>query len=414
MEHTPATATITPISDTVLDELLKDYKSPEDISGEHGILKRLTKALVERAMQAEMTHHLGYEKHDPVGYLSGNSRNGTSAKNIVGDFGELPIRIPRDRNATFVPRIVGKNQRRWTGFDEKIIAMYALGLTTRQVEEQLKDLYGVDVSPTLISQVTDAVMDEVRAWQQRTLDRVYPIVYLDALFLKVHNEGRVVNKAVYLALGVNMEGRKELLGIWTEQTEGAKFWLSVVNELKTRGVEDIFICCIDGLKGFPDAIRTVFPRTEVQLCIIHMVRNSLKYVSFKDRKKVVEDLKGIYRAATSDDAAAALSALEQHWQHRYPVIARSWRDHWSDICPFFNYPQDIRKAIYTTNAIESLNSSLRRVIRNRSPFPSDEAVTKILFLSIRRISKRWTMPIHDWGAAVNQFAILYGDRVPLS
>jgi putative transposase len=408
-----APATLAPISDAVVDELMKDYHSPEDLRGEHGILKRLTKALVERAMKAELTHHLGYEKHDPAGDLSGNSRNGSSPKTIVGDFGIMPIEIPRDRKGTFEPVIVGKHQRRWTGFDDKIIAMYALGMSTRQVQEQLKDLYGVDVSPALISQVTDAVMDEVRTWQQRTLDRVYPIVYLDALFLKVHHEGRVVNKAVYLAIAVNMDGKKDLLGVWIEQTEGAKFWLAVVNELKTRGVEDIFLCCIDGLKGFPDAIRTVFPKTEVQLCIIHMVRNSLKYVSFKDRKKVVEDLKNIYRAATSDDAAAALSTLEQNWQHKYPVIAKSWRDHWSDITPFFNYPPDIRRAIYTTNAIESLNSSLRRVIGNRSPFPSDDAVIKILFLSIRRISKRWTMPIHDWGAAVNQFAILYGDRVPL-
>jgi len=402
-----------PISNAVLDELLKDYRSPEDISGEHGILKRLTKALIERAMQAELTHHLGYEKHDPAGDHSGNSRNGTSAKTLVGEFGPLPIEVPRDRNGAFEPRIVRKGQRRWTGFDEKIIAMYALGMTTRQIEEEIKALYGVDVSPSLVSQVTEAVMDEVRAWQQRTLDRVYPIVYLDALFLKVQHEGRVVNKAVYLAIGVNMDGKKDLLGIWIEQSEGAKFWLSVANELKTRGVEDIFICCIDGLKGFPDAIRTVFPKTDVQLCIIHMIRNSLKFVSFKDRRKVVEDLKTIYRAATEEDAKAALSVLEQNWQHKYPVIAKSWRDHWSDICPFFVYPPDIRRAIYTTNAIESLNSSLRRVIRNRSPFPSDDAVIKILFLSIRRISKRWTMPIHDWGAAVNQFAILYGDRVPL-
>jgi putative transposase len=401
------------ITNAVLDELLKDYQTPDDLSGQHGILKRLTKALIERAMQAEMTHHLGYEKHDAAGDHSGNSHNGTSGKTISGEFGKLAIDVPRDRKSTFDPLIVRKGQRRWTGFDDKIIAMYALGMTTRQMEEHLKDLYGVDVSPSLISQVTDAVMDEVRAWQMRTLDRVYPIVYLDALMLKVHHDGRVVNKAVYLALGVTMEGKKELLGIWIEQTEGAKFWLAVMNELKTRGVEDIFICCIDGLKGFPDAIRTVFPGTAVQLCIIHMIRNSLKFVSYKDRKKVVEDLKNIYRAATADDAAAALTELEQHWQHKYSLIAKPWRALWADIRTFFDYPPDIRRAIYTTNAIESLNSSLRRVIRNHTPFPSDDAIIKILFLSVRRIATRWTMPIHDWGAAINQFAILYGDRVPL-
>lgn len=381
--------------------------------GDHGILKRLTKALVERAMQAEMTHHLGYEKHDPAGDHSGNSRNGTSEKTISGEFGKLPIEVPRDRKSTFEPTIIRKGQRRWTGFDEKIIAMYALGMTTRQMEDHLKDLYGVDVSASLISQVTDEIMDEVRTWQMRTLDPVYPIVYLDALMLKVQHEGRVVTKAVYLAIGVNMDGRKELLGIWIEQTEGAKFWLAVVNELKSRGVQDIFICCVDGLKGFPEAIRTVFPKTEVQLCIIHMIRNALKYVSFKDRKKVVEDLKGIYRAPTADAAAEALTTFEKTWQPKYPAIAKSWREHWTDLTPFFSYPEEIRRAIYTTNAIESLNSSLRRVIRNRTPFPTDDAVIKVLYLSIRRVAKRWTMPIPNWGAAVHQFAILLGDRVPI-
>ena len=402
------------ITNEILDELLKDYRGPEDLSGQHGILKRLTKALIERAMQAELTHHLGYEKHEPNGDPSGNARNGTSDKTLIGDFGTLPIKMPRDRKSTFDPQIVRKGQRRWTGFDDKIIAMYALGMTTRQIEEQLKDMYGVDVSPALISEVTDAVMDEVRLWQNRRLDPVYPIVYFDALFVKVQDQGHVVNKAVYLAIGVNMEGKKDLLGIWIEQTEGAKFWLAVINELKTRGLMDIFICCIDGLKGFPDAIRAVFPRTEVQLCIIHLIRNSLRYVSYKDRKKVVDDLKTIYRAATAEAAEAALSAFEQTWAAKFPVIGKMWRTHWNEVIPFFAYPDDIRRAIYTTNAIEALNSSLRRVIRNRTPFPSDEAIIKVLYLSIRRVAKRWTMPIPNWGAALQQFMIIFGDRVPVN
>jgi putative transposase len=402
------------ITNEILDELLKDYHGPEDLSGQHGILKQLTKALIERAMQAELTHHLGYEKHEPNDEPSGNARNGTSDKTLIGDFGALPITVPRDRNSTFDPQIVRKGQRRWTGFDEKIIAMYALGMTTRQIEEQLKDLYGVDVSPALISEVTDAVMDEVRAWQNRTLDPVYPIVYFDALFIKVQDQGHVANKAVYLAIGVNMEGKKDLLGIWIEQTEGAKFWLAVINEMRTRGVTDIFICCIDGLKGFPDAIRAVFPKTEVQLCIIHLIRNSLRYVSYKDRKKVVADLKTIYRAATAQAAEEALSTFEQIWAAKYPVIGKTWRNHWNEVVPFFAYPEDIRRAIYTTNTIESMNSSLRRVIRNRTPFPSDDAVIKVLYLSIRRVAKRWTMPILNWGTALQQFMIVFGDRVPVN
>lgn len=402
------------ITNAVLDELMKDFHSPSDLTGENGILKELTKRLIERAMQGELTCHLGYAKNDPVGNNSGNSRNGTSKKTISGSFGKVPLDIPRDRNSSFEPMIVDKGQRRWEGFDDKIIAMYSLGLSTRQMEEHLKEIYGVDVSPSLISQVTNSVLEEVRAWQARTLDSVYPIVYLDALMIKVHDEGRVVNKAFYLAIGVNMDGKKDLLGIWVQLSEGAKFWLSIINELKNRGVNDIFVCCVDGLKGFPDAIRTVFPKTEVQLCIVHMIRNSLKYVSYKDRKQVVEDLKGIYRAITLVESEASLDAFEKKWNEKYPSIAKLWRSHWQEVIPFFAYPYEIRRAIYTTNAIESINSSLRRVIRNRSPFPSDDATIKLLYLSIGRIAKRWTMPVLNWGVAIQQFAIFLGDRVPIN
>ena len=399
------------ITDEILDQLLSDCHTPEDITGEHGIIKVLTKAIIERAVKGELSHHLGYAKHDPQGHHSGNSRNGSSPKPLIGDFGALRLNVPRDRNGSFEPLMVSKHQRRWEGFDEKIITMYALGLTSRQMSEQLRELYGVEVSAGLISQVTDSVMDEVRTWQQRALDPIYPIVYLDALVVKVHHEGHVVNKSVYLAIGVNLEGRKELLGIWMGTSEGAKFWLSVITELQSRGVKDIFVCCIDGLKGFPDAVRSVFPATEIQLCIVHMVRNSLKYVSHKDRKQLVAAMRAIYRAATAEDAAHALDEFETAWASRYPLSVTPWREHWAELSTFFAYPQEIRRAIYTTNVIESVNSSPRRVIGRRPHFPSDDAVYKLLFLSIQRIAKRWTMPIPHWAEALNQFSILFPKRL---
>ena len=399
--------------DELLDELMKNYKKPEDLIGENGLLKQLTKALVERAMKAEMSAHLGYEKNDPAGKNTGNSRNGNSKKTIKGEFGNLDITVPRDRNSTFEPVIIPKGETRFTGFDDKIISMYARGMTTRDIQGHLQDMYGVEVSPTLVSQVTDAITEEITLWQNRPLEEVYPIMYLDAVRVKVRHNGAVINKAVYLAVGVMMDGQKDVLGLWVAETEGAKFWLQVVTELSNRGVKDIFIACVDGLKGFPEAIESVFPKTQVQLCIVHMVRHSLRYVSWKQRKEVAADLKSIYSAPTVEQAEANLTAFAKKWDASHPTISKSWRNNWERITPLFGYPPDIRKAIYTTNAIESLNMSLRKVTKNRSSFPNDEAMIKLLFLAIRNISKKWTLPIHDWKSALNQFAILFESRVPV-
>ncbi len=399
--------------DELLDELMKNYRKPEDLIGENGLLKQLTKALVERAMKAEMTDHLGYEKHDPAGKKTGNSRNGSSKKTIKGEFGNIEIAVPRDRNSTFEPVIVPKGETRFTGFDDKIISMYARGMTTRDIQGHLKDMYGVEVSPTLISQVTDAITEEITLWQNRPLEEVYPIMYLDAVRVKVRHNGTVINKAVYLAIGVTLDGQKDVLGMWVAETEGAKFWLQVVTELSNRGVKDIFVACVDGLKGFPEAIEAVFPKTQVQLCIVHMVRHSLRYVSWKQRKEVAADLKSIYSAPTVEQAEANLTAFATKWDASHPTISKSWWNNWERITPLFGYPPEIRKAIYTTNAIESLNMSLRKVTKNRGSFPNDEAMIKLLFLAISNISKKWTMPIHDWKSALNQFTILFESRVPV-
>ncbi|MFQ5486299.1 MAG: IS256 family transposase [Desulfobacterales bacterium] len=396
----------------LIDGLLSDYKKPEDLLGEHGILKQLTKAVVERALEAEMEHHLGHGRHEPVGNASGNTRNGYSRKTLKGEFGEMPIDIPRDRDGDFEPRLIGKHQTRWSGFDDKIISLYARGMTVREIKGHLEEMYGAEVSPALISSVTDAVLDEAKAWQMRPLDKLYPIVYLDCIHVKVRDNGMVRAKAVYLALGVNMDGEKELLGIWIAQTEGAKFWLQVVTELKNRGVQDIFIACVDGLKGFPEAIEAVFPKTDVQLCIVHMVRYSLNFVAWKMRKEVAADLRAIYAAATVEEAELQMEAFEEKWAEAYPPICQSWRRNWNRIIPFFDYPPEIRKVIYTTNAIESVNMSLRKITKNRGSFPSDEALFKLFYLALQNISKKWTMPIRDWKAALNRFSIQFEDRMP--
>ncbi len=401
------------IEDEIIDNLLKDYKEPEDLIGENGLLKELTKRLLERAMSAELTEHVGYDKYDPAGRRSGNSRNGKSAKTIKGTFGTLPIEVPRDRNGTFEPKIIGKHQTRFAGFDDKIISLYARGLSVREIQQHLEEIYQVEVSPGLISTVTDEVIDEVKAWQTRPLESFYPIIYMDALQFKVRDGAQVRNKAVYLAVGVNMDGMKEVLGLWIAQTEGAKFWLQVVTELKNRGVDDILFACVDGLKGFPEAIETVFPQTEVQLCIVHMVRHSLNFVGWKQRKEVAADLKKIYTAATESEAETRLDEFAARWDERYPTIAKSWRANWARVVPFFAHPAEIRRVIYTTNAIESLNMSLRKVTKTRSSFPNDEAVLKLLYLALRNIAKKWTMPIQNWKAALNRFAIIYEDRVPV-
>jgi putative transposase len=400
------------IDTKLLDQLLADYKKPEDIIGENGLLKQLTKALLERALNAELTEHVGYEKHDPVGYNSGNSRNGTTRKKLKGDFGELELETPRDRNGSFEPQLVSKGQTRFAGFDDKIISMYSRGMTTREIEGHLKEMYGVEVSPTLISNVTEAVMEEVKIWQNRPLDEVYPILYMDALRVKVRDGGHVLNKAIHVAIGVNLEGRKVVLGLWTAQNEGAKFWLQVLTELQNRGVKDIFIACVDGLKGFPEVIESVYPNAEVQTCIVHMVRASLNYVSWKQRKQVAADLRQIYQAATAVDADVQLDAFAQKWDAVCPMVSQTWRRHWDRITPFFAYPAEIRKVIYTTNAVESLNMSLRKIIKMRGSFPNDEAALKLLYLALRNASKKWTMPVQNWPAALNRFSILWPARMP--
>jgi len=402
-----------PITPAVLDELLKEYKTPGDMLGNDGLLQQLTKALVERALEGEMTHHLGYPPHDASGDKSGNSRNGKSKMTITGKRGQVEIEVPRDRKSEFEPQLVKKGQRRFDGFDNKIISMYARGMSCRQIQAHLQEIYGVEVSPDLISTVTAGVIDEVRSWQSRPLDALYPILYLDALQVKIKAEGRVSNKAIYLAIGVNRQGTKEVLGMWASENEGAKFWLSVVTELKNRGVKDIFIACVDGLKGFPEAIETVFPQTTVQLCLVHLVRYSLAYVSFKDRKAVVADLKCIYRATSLAEAEAQLDAFAGKWDARYPMIAKSWRANWPRVIPMLGLPEEIRRAVYTTNAIESLNMSLRKIIKCRSSFPSEEAAFKLLYLALQNAAKKWTMPIPNWGRAMNQFAILYDGRLPM-
>jgi putative transposase len=401
------------ISKELLDELLKQVENPEDLFGKDGLIKELTARLVERALEGEMTHHLGYEKHHPAGRGSGNSRNGHSKKTLKDDTGQYEIQVPRDRAGSFEPQLVPKRQSRMPSFDEKVISLYARGMTTREIQGHLHELYGTEVSPALISEVTEAVLEEVRAWQARPLSAVYPIVYLDALFVKVREEGRVVKKAVYLALGINLEGEKELLGLWIAQSEGAKFWLGVLTELKNRGLEDIFICCVDGLSGFEEAIEAAYPQAIVQLCIVHMVRNSLKFVTWKDRKAVAADLKEVYRAATAHEAEQQLMRFAETWEGKYPTISRSWLAHWERITPFFAYPPEIRKVIYTTNAIESLNRSMRKILKTRGALPSDEAVLKLMYLALKRISQRWTMPIRDWKAALNRFAIEFEGRMPI-
>jgi len=395
----------------LIDALLSGYQKPEDLMGENGLLKQLTKAVVERALEAEMAEHLGHNKHESVINPSGNTRNGKSKKTLKGEFGELPIEIPRDRHGSFEPQLIPKHQTRWTGFDDKIISLYARGMTVREIQSHLTEMYGTEVSPTLISSVTDAVNDEVKAWQSRPLDAIYPIVYLDCIHVKVRDSGAVRVKAIYLAIGINMSGEKEVLGLWIAQTEGAKFWLQVVTELKNRGIQDIFIACVDGLKGFPEAIETVYPKAAVQLCIVHLVRNSLNYVGWKTRAEVAADLKNIYQSATVDEAEQRLTEFEGKWNDAYPPIAQSWRRNWDRIIPFFDYPPEIRRIIYTTNAIESVNMSLRKITKNRGSFPNDEAAMKLFYLALMNISKKWTMPLRDWKAALNRFTIQFEDRM---
>jgi putative transposase len=395
----------------LIDKLLAEYKSPEEIVGENGLLKQLTKAIVERALQAELTTHLGYEKHGVEGNEQGNTRNGTSSKRLKGEFGTVEIEVPRDRQASFAPKMVPKGETRFAGFDDKILSLYARGMTTREIQGHLEEMYQVEVSPALISNVTDGVMEEVKAWQTRPLDAIYAIVYLDALVVKMRSEGRVENRAVYVAIGITLAGQKEVLGLWTSANEGAKFWLQVLTELQNRGLRDIFIACVDGLKGFPQAIETVYPKTTVQLCIVHMVRASLNYVNWKERKLVARDLKSIYRAASLEEAERQLASFAQQWDQRYPSISALWRRNWLGIIPFFQFPPEIRKIVYTTNAVESLNMSLRKAIKTRGAFPSEEAALKVMYLALRNLAKKWDI-VQGWKEALNRFGILWEARFP--
>lgn len=388
------------------NQLSSQIKTEHDLSS---FMAQFMKQLVERSLKAELSEHLGTER---IHAEASNSRNGYMSKTLKGSFGELSIQTPRDRKGTFEPILVRKGQTRFSAFDDQIIALYARGMSTRDIADMFMQLYGAEVSHSLISKVTEAVLDEVNIWRNRPLDEVYPIVYLDCIHIKVQDSKHVASKAVYVALGVNMDGKKELLGLWMSDNEGAKFWLAVLTELQNRGIQDIFIACVDGLTGFPDAISVAYPRTKVQLCIVHMVRNSLRYVSDKDMKLVAADLKSIYHAPSSDAALIALEDFALKWDDKYSRIAQTWRNHWANLCTFFDYPDEIRRAIYTTNAIESLNSVIRKAVKNRKIFPNDNAVYKVIYLAMLQASQKWTMPIRNWKPVLNRFSIELGDRVP--
>jgi putative transposase len=390
------------------EELAKDVKTPEDLNTLSAFLTKLT---VEAALKGEMNHHLGYDKNAPTGHHSGNSRNGYSTKKLKGDHGEVDIQTPRDRNASFEPRLIKKGQSRITGMDDQILSLYARGMSTRDIVAAFQEMYGADISAGLVSQVTNAVIEQVVEWQNRPLEAVYPIVYLDCIVLKIRQDKRVINKAIYLALGVNVEGHKELLGMWVSENEGAKFWLSVLTDLKNRGVKHLFIACVDGLKGFPDAINATFPDTKVQLCIVHMVRNSLKLVPWKDYKEVTSDLKQIYKSISEQEASLELDRFAEKWDEKYPQISKSWRANWANLITIFDYPDDIRKVIYTTNAIESLNSVIRKSVKTRKVFPSDDSAMKVIYLAVEAASKKWTMPIRNWKPALNRFMIEFEEQL---
>ena len=387
-------------------EAAKSIKTPDDLNQFSQMLKKIT---VEAALNAEMDEHLGYQKHSKS--TNTNSRNGKTSKRIKTEDGEFELDTPRDREGSFEPQLVKKHQARFTSMDDKILWLYAQGMSTRDIVNAFDEWYGADISPTLVSRVTSAVMEQVTEWQSRPLDAIYPIVYLDCLVVKIRQDKRVIKKSIYLALGINIDGHKELLGMWISENEGAKFWLGVLTELSQRGVEDILIACVDGLKGFPDAINTAYPQTHVQLCIVHMVRNSLKYVSWKDYKAVTADLKLIYRSSTEEEALLELERFAEKWDSQYPQIAKSWRANWDNLNTLFNYPEAIRKAIYTTNAIESLNSVIRRAIKKRKLFPNDDSARKMIYLAIKEASKKWTMPIRDWRNAMSRFIIEFEERL---
>jgi len=399
------------LSDELIDELLAGAQSAQEIAGPDGLLGQLTRRLLERALQAELTEHLGYPAGQAPPGGAGNARNGQPTKTVITDQGPLRVRSPRDRKGSFEPKIVGKRQTRWVGFDEKVIALYARGLTVREIQGHLAEIYGTDVSPDLISKVTDAVLEDVKVWQMRPLEAVYPIVYLDALMVKIRDGQAVRNHACYLAIGVNLEGERDVLGIWFQRTEGAKFWLAVLTELKQRGIADVLVCCVDGLTGFPEAIEAVFPQTWVQTCLVHQVRSSLRFVPYRDKRAVAADLKKIYTATDQDAAADELQRFADKWDHRFPTITRSWLEHWEQITPFLAFPPDVRRVVYTTNTIEALNRQIRKIIKTRGHFPTEDAARKLIWLAITRAQTKWRRA-YNWNAAMAAFKIHFEDRIP--
>ena len=404
------------ITNALLDELLKNYSQPGDLLGPDGLLTELKKRLINRVLDSELTTHLGYEKHgsppESTSEEPHNARNGHSSKKLRSDDGKLDIKVPRDRNGDFQPTLVPKHRREFDGFDECIVSLYSRGLGVREIQQHLLEIYKVEVSNALITNATDAVIEEVKAWQSRTLEPVYPIVYFDAIVVKIRHEGKVTNRAIYLALAINLEGKKEVLGMWSSENEGARFWLAVATELKNRGLQDIFICCVDGLSGFAQALEAIYPKCRVQRCIVHQLRNSLKYVNWKDRKAIAADLKTIYSAPTEQAARIALEAFRATHDARHPAIGRSWEANWDQLTPFFHFPPEIRKIIYTTNAIESLNSSFRKISRHRNLFPTVDSLFKLFYLSLKNISRKWTQTVPNWPSALSHFAIEFEDRMP--
>ncbi len=399
------------LSPALIEEILRSCPDGQELFGSDGFFQQLKRGLVNGMLEGEMEHHLGYQKHDKSNKPVDNRRNGHYPKTVIAGDDTLEIAVPRDRDGEFAPRLVPKGVRQFDGFDDKVISLYARGMTMREIQEHLYEIYGTQVSHELISSVTDKVIDEVNAWQNRPLESLYPIIYLDCIHIKTRDNHMICNKAVYIALAVNMEGQKEVLGLWISKNEGAKFWLQVVTELKNRGVEDILIACVDGLKGFEEAITSVFPQTIVQLCIVHMVRNSMRFVPWKDKKAVAADLKAIYSAPSEEAALLELQNFRDKWDDKYPTISDIWQRNWNGIVPCLAFPEFIKRAIYTTNAIEAVNRQIRKIIKNKGVFPNDTAVKKSLFLALQNAKKKWTMPIRNWPQALNQFAILFNDRI---
>lgn len=396
------------LQDKTLKELTQDCKTVEDIQE---MLKNLFKDTIQQVFEAELDDHLGYKKHSTEGINSGNSRNGYSKKTIKTKFGNTELDVPRDRNGEYEPHIIKKYETTLNGLEEQIISLYAKGMSTRDIEDHMQDLYGIDVSPTMVSKVTDKIMPLIAEWQSRPLDRVYPIVFLDAIHFKVRKDNRIVNKAAYSVLGINMNGQKDILGIWIGENESASFWLGVCTELKNRGVQDILIACKDGLSGFSDAINSVFPQTEIQLCVIHQIRNSMKYVSYKEQKAVMADLKKVYQALTLEEAEIAFNDFKEKWGKKHSIIIRSWESNWIELTAYFSYPPEIRKMIYTTNIIEGYHRQLRKVTKTKTAYPSDDSLRKIIYLATTEIAKKWTMPIRSWTECISQLAIYFEDRL---